>query len=99
MLHALLHGKLAEDRPEPQRLEDVLTSSVSGMLRYVQAVDVLRAWLGEARDRAGRWRRGARSGKVEVWFGSRLALAEPDVILLLGQGAIVIEASMRDPGG
>ena len=41
MLHALLHGKLQESNPEPERLEDALTSAVFGTLIWVEAWDVL----------------------------------------------------------
>jgi len=37
MLHALLHGKLDEAEPMPQRFEDVLTSTVFGTLVFAEA--------------------------------------------------------------
>ena len=41
MLHAVLHHKLDETTPEPQRLEDALTSTVFGTLVMTDACDVL----------------------------------------------------------
>ena len=49
MLHAVLHHKLDETTPEPQRLEDALTSTVFGTLVMTDACDVLAAWLSRAK--------------------------------------------------
>ncbi len=94
MLHALLHRKLDETTPELQRLEDALTSTVFGTLVMVEAADVLAAWLSRAR------RIDGSRAKVEgplngVWFWPQLALAEPDVIIQLGDRLFVIEAKLQ----
>ena len=44
MLHAVLHHKLDETTPEPQRLEDALTSTVFGTLKQDEQ-EVMRAVL------------------------------------------------------
>ena len=49
MLHAVLHHKLDETTPEPQRLEDALTSTVFGTLVMTDATGVLAAWLSRAK--------------------------------------------------
>ena len=49
MLHALLRGKLDERVPEPQRIEDALTSTVFGTLLLAGSADMLASWLCESR--------------------------------------------------
>ena len=89
MLHALLHGKLEETVPEPQRLEDALTSSVFGALIWLDAWDVLARWLGVPfEDCPAHGEMPSR----ECWFWPRMAFAEPDVVLRLGNTLVVIEA-------
>ncbi|MCH8130685.1 MAG: hypothetical protein IIC70_12405, partial [Acidobacteria bacterium] len=95
MLHALLHGKLDEKTPEPERLEDALTSTVFGTLVLADAGDVLADWLGRAR-RVDGGRRPVKDRRINgVWFWPQLALAEPDVVLRLGDELFVIEAKYR----
>ncbi len=95
MLHALLHGKLDECTPEPERLEDALTSTVFGTLVLAGAGDVLADWLGRAR-RVDGGRRPVKDRRINgVWFWPQLTLAEPDVVLRLGDELFVIEAKYR----
>jgi len=89
MLHAVLHGKLEETIPEPQRLEDALTSSVFGTLMWLDAWDVLARWLGVPFDDCPG--NGELSSR-ECWLWPRMAFAEPDVVLRLGNTLVVIEA-------
>lgn len=92
MLHALLHRKLDESIPEPQRLEDALTSTVFGTLVCVDAWVTLARWMGvnyALRD-------GCESDlEGECWFWPRLAFAEPDAVLRIGDTLIVVEAKLR----
>ncbi len=95
MLHALLHNKLDETTPEPQRLEDTLTSTVFGTLALVGAGDVLAKWLQLAKCIDGS-RDCTPMGEIRgIWFWPRLALAEPDVVIQLGDQLFVIEAKFR----
>lgn len=89
MLHALLHRKLDESIPEPERLEDALTSTVFGTLILVDAWDVLARWL--------RLPLAGESAPTECayWFWPRLAFAEPDVVLRVGRALVVVEAKYR----
>ena len=90
MLHALLHGKLDLELPEPHRREDALTSIVFGTLRMVEAWDVLANWLDAEPLSSGQ------EGTVACWFWPRLAGAvEPDVVLRLGDTLVVVEAKYR----
>ena len=92
MLHAVLHGKLDESLPEPDRLEDALTSMVFGALVWTGSWNLLARWLqggasgGDADPVAGRW---------ECWFWPRMAFAEPDVVLRLDGALVVVEAKYR----
>ncbi|MCH8912851.1 MAG: hypothetical protein IIA33_04715, partial [Planctomycetes bacterium] len=94
MLHALLHHKLDETTPEPQRLEDALTSTVFGTLVMVEAADVLAAWLSRAR-RIDASRTPVEGPLNGVWFWPQLALAEPDVIIQLGDRLFVVEVKLQ----
>ena len=51
MLEALLHGKLSR---EQENMEDILTSNVFGLLRYLPPSDGLLQFLGMGRMRDGR---------------------------------------------
>jgi hypothetical protein len=94
MLHAILRGKLDELTPEPQRLEDALTSTVFGTLVWLDQWDLLARWLlGAAHccpvD-------GHSADNHAIWFWPRLAGAvEPDVVLRLGSTLLVVEAKYR----
>jgi hypothetical protein len=89
MLHALLHGKLAESNPEPQRLEDALTSTVFGAIFWAEDWKLLERWLGIPPPSS------QRVPIIEYWFWPRLALAEPDVVFRLGNVLVVVEAKYR----
>ncbi len=95
MLHALLHNKLDATTPEPQRLEDTLTSTVFGTLALVGAGDVLAKWLQLAKCIDGSRDCTPMSEIRGIWFWPRLALAEPDVVIQLGGQLFVIEAKFR----
>jgi hypothetical protein len=96
MLHALLRGKLLASAPEPQRLEDALTSTVFGTLLMVEAVEVLHEWMSSARDAQGRPApKSPLRGACEAWFWPGLTTAEPDVVLCLGSRVYVVEAKYR----
>ena len=94
MFHALLHGKLDPFRPEPQRIEDALTSAVFGSLVWVEGWDLLRRWLYPTlivprRPFVDR----------DCWFWPRLSslggTVEPDVVLRLDDILVVVEAKLR----
>jgi hypothetical protein len=90
VLHALLQGKLEPTVSEPQRLEDVLTSTVFGTLVLVEAWELLGEWLrlpepGDGPD-----------AEYECWFWPHLpGGVEPDVVLRLGGTVMVVEAKYR----
>jgi hypothetical protein len=86
VLHALLHGKLDEANPEPQRLEDALTSTLFGTLIIVEAWAVITAWFGLGPNDI------ASTARADAWFWPRLAFAEPDVVIRLGDYLVVVEA-------
>lgn len=88
-MHALLHGKLAESNPEPQRLEDALTSTVFGAIFWAEDWKLLERWLGIPSPSS------QRVPIIEYWFWPRLALAEPDVVFRLGNVLVVVEAKYR----
>ena len=89
MLHALLHRKLDESIPEPQRLEDALTSTVFGVLVWMEAWDTLTQWLALPHSAA------TADSSNGCWFWPRLAVAEPDVVLHMGNVLVVVEAKYR----
>ena len=95
MLHALLHNKLDESVPEPQRLEDALTSTIIGTLALVDAADVLTSWLARAKSADGKQGHVSPGAIKGVWFWPQLALAEPDAAIQLGDQLFVIEAKYR----
>ncbi len=92
MLHAVLHGKLDESLPEPDRLEDALTSTVFGALVWTGSWDLLARWLrvGVSGDNDGTF-----AGRWDCWFWPRMAFAEPDVLLRLDGALVVVEAKYR----
>ena len=87
MLHAVLHGKLDGLTPEPDRLEDSLTSTAFGTLVCVEAWDILAQWLISSSEDS--------DSDFECWFWPRMAQAEPDVVLRLGHTLVVVEAKYR----
>ena len=89
MLHALLHGKLGESNPEPQRLEDALTSTVFGAIFWAEDWNLLEKWLRIPPSSA------QRTPTIEYWFWPRLNEAEPDVVFRLGNALVVVEAKYR----
>jgi hypothetical protein len=90
VLHALLQGKLEPTIAEPQRREDVLTSTVFGTLILVEAWELLGEWLQLPAQGA------APDAENECWFWPRLpGGVEPDVVLKLGGAVVVVEAKFR----
>ncbi len=87
MLHALLHHKLDELTPEPQRREDALTSTIFGTLVLLNAWHVLAHWLGVGSELST-----SDPSNTDCWFWPRLAFAEPDVVLRLGSSLVIVEA-------
>lgn len=97
MLHATLHGKLSDQIPEPQRLEDSLTSTVFGTMLLVGASEVVANWFAAARDSQGT-RLGqcpVRCVPFQLWFWPRLYYAEPDVVVRIGNQIFIVEAKFR----
>lgn len=98
-VQAELHGKLSERVHAPERWEDVLTSSVFGLLRYLEPMSLLLPALREARRLTGeRYRPPDGVDEAEFEFWPRLPGGrEPDVVIkLLGAGrwvgTVVVEA-------
>ncbi len=90
MLHALLQGKLDPTVAEPQRREDVLTSTVFGTLVLVEAWELLGEWLQLPELSDGP------DAEYECWFWPHLpGGVEPDVVLRLGGTVVVVEAKYR----
>jgi hypothetical protein len=77
---------------EPERLEDALTSTVFGTLLWVGAGEILARWL---RVPSGLLAAGPTTPIRECWFWPRMAFAEPDVVLRLGDVLVVVEAKYR----
>src|ERR1039458_8994809 len=92
MLHGLLHGKLEATVPEPQRLEDAFTSVVFGTLVWLDAWDILARWLDIPCDCSNGC---CESPSNECWFWPRMASAEPDVVLRVGNALVVVEAKYK----
>jgi hypothetical protein len=95
MLHALLHAKLDESIPEPQRREDALTSTIIGTLVLVEARHLLADWLTFAESRDG-WPLGKVTADrhFDCWFWPRLRGAEPDVLLRMDDRLFLIETKL-----
>jgi len=89
MLHALLHGKLAESNPEPQRLEDALTSTIFGAIFWAEDWKLLEKWLDIPPSST------QRIPVIEYWFWPRLGPVEPDVVFRLRNVLVVVEAKYR----
>jgi hypothetical protein len=89
MLHALLRGKLDESDPEPQRLEDTLTSTVFGAIFWAEDWKLLEKWLDIPPSSF------QRIPVIEYWFWPRLGSVEPDVLFRLGNVLVVVEAKYR----
>ncbi len=95
MLHAELRGKAA---PEDQYSEDALTSTVFGTLFTAGDAGqaILQAWLSRARradPATPAW--ALPGGHLAYWFWPRLREAEPDVVLEVGAGLVVVEAKFH----
>lgn len=88
MLHALLRNKLAPTIPEPERLEDALTSAVFGAILWTESWSILNRWFGLDHTAAVNTTRAH-------WFWPRLELAEPDVVIRNEECLIVVEAKLR----
>jgi hypothetical protein len=90
---AVLHGKLDETIPEPQRREDALTSTIFGTLMMVDARHLLAEWISSAIgiDRSPLGRITAES-QFDCWFWPRLREAEPDLLMRMDDRLFVIEA-------
>jgi hypothetical protein len=90
MLHAILHRKLGLLTPEPQRLEDAVTSTTFGTLALVERWDIVLEWLSGSST--------ALLGDVRGtnWFWPTLRTAErvsiPDVCVRIGDRLFVVEA-------
>lgn len=89
MLHALLHGKLDEFKPRPERFEDALTSTVFGAIFWADDRELLEKWLGIHPCSS------QRIPVIEYWFWPRLGSVEPDVVFRLGNVLVVVEAKYR----
>jgi hypothetical protein len=85
----VLHRKLQESTPEPERLEDALTSTVFGLLVCLDAWDVLAQWLGLTR-----LLKPYEPVQGDCWFWPRMAYAVPDVVLQLNDILVVVEAKL-----
>ena len=95
MLHAILARKLDESIAEPQRLEDALTSTAIGTLVMVGARSLLAEWLSDAESADGSQIGSLpEDGPFNYGFWPRLAYAEPDVLIRLGDRLFVIEAKL-----
>jgi hypothetical protein len=81
------HGSTGLDEldPEPERLEDVLTSAVCGSLAWTRSIPIMREWL-----RIG----GGDDEPFLYWFWPRLHGVEPDVLLRIGATLVAVEAKL-----
>jgi hypothetical protein len=95
VLHAELHGKLGSDAIDAERREDILTSTVFGVLFAAGAWDVLFSWLGRAHP-IGHTEplhiAASESDEQRYWFWPRLHDAEPDLVVHAGRWLVTIEA-------
>ena len=88
MLQALLKGKLSR---EQENMEDILTSNVFGLLKYVPPEEGLLNYLALAEDKDGKYLGSLNDGsKVSIeydfwpwWEESNCIGCEPDVVLKL----------------
>lgn len=96
MLHAELHGKLAHDATDAERREDILTSTVFGVLFNVEAWQVIIDWLGRARPVGHDTPLILSNADVrQYWFWPRLDNAEPDLVIRLGACLAIVEAKFH----
>lgn len=101
MLAAELYGKLSPTKPPHQRMEDVLTSYVFSLFRYLNDLSFPLAFLQCAQNLGGRNLALDQINEVSVFFWPRFTLGtsrfrEADVLLLLahpkkGRTAVVVE--------
>lgn len=93
MLHALLHHKLDESVSVSRRHEDAVTSSVFGTLLLANAGEQISAWLNTATS-AAQLPQPITGTLKAFWFWPRLALAEPDIVLLFDDRVVIVEAKV-----
>ncbi len=92
-MHAELHGKLSSEASDADRREDILTSTVFGMLFATEAWRVLLKWIGRARGRESAPKIGYAVGDEQsYWFWPQMDNAEPDLVIEMGAALLVIEA-------
>jgi hypothetical protein len=104
MLPALIHGKLSRDQ---ENMEDLLTSNVFGILRYLPTADVILSFLSKASSLNGQCPLTSLSVQSKVNFefwpwltAPSCAGCEPDVLLRIdspagGSYLVLIEAKYR----
>jgi len=102
MLTAERYGKISPRRPPHCRMEDVLTSYLFSLFRYLNNPQVLISWLRQAKDIKNQPLLIKDLLSVEVFFWPRFSfpgagMREPDILLLLKETggkrtAAVIEA-------
>lgn len=106
MLAAELHGKTSDDALASQRSEDVLTSYVFSLFRYVDNLRVPVEWLRLARNLAGKPLplHAVDSASVAFWptvmLHEPVRYREPDVVLALRDSrghevVLVVEAKFH----
>lgn len=86
MLEAELRGKISERRAPHERMEDVLTSHVFSLFKYCENLDLLRQFLGRARNLEGEHLDLGVPVDAEVVFWPKFRLEgqnqrEPDVLI------------------
>lgn len=95
MLHAELHNKLSPDALDAERYEDILTSTVFGVLLTADGGQiVLREWLERSRFANGISDLKLAAVSADYRFWPRLEHCTPDAALSFGHTACVIEAKL-----
>jgi hypothetical protein len=85
--------KLAPEANDAERREDVLTSTVFGLLFATGAWETLMDWLKCARPVGhGAQLDAAPSDQQQYWFWPSLDRAEPDLVIRIGRVLMIIEA-------
>ncbi|MGE6762146.1 hypothetical protein ACQKGO_29320 [Corallococcus interemptor] len=103
MFAAELHGKLGDGTNAGDRMEDVLTSNVFGLLRCLESPDLLVTWLKQSRpavDGASPLVEGP-VHSADIYFWQRVRAREVDVLVLLRgpQGLHVIGIECKYESG